>query len=239
MTAANRGIAHVIAGRNITLSFFKTKDSPPISPDDITWQFRSSFYNTVLNITEASHSRYTFHEDKLSLTISGVRPGDEGTYTLLATNVIGNGFDFIELTVFGKLPQINSFTIVFVLHISSYYTVVEPSIEEEGGDVYSHLSGETASFACTVNGVPLAGVVWLRDGLILQAHLSDRFQVTEETVPSSQYEVLEARRSNLTITDLKQRDSGTYLCKGFNGIEGPAVQSQPYHLVVTTGITIT
>jgi len=89
-----------IAGRSITIIFSISGDYPPVSPSDITWQFNSSSGTT--RIITAADSRYTFSDNRLSLTISNVSLTDEGPYRLSASNYAGNNSTTVMLTVYGE-----------------------------------------------------------------------------------------------------------------------------------------
>jgi len=90
-----------IAGRSITITFSISGDYPPVSPSDITWQFNSSS-GTTTSISTAADSRYTFSDNRLSLTISNVSLTDEGSYRLSASNHAGNNSTTVMLTVYGE-----------------------------------------------------------------------------------------------------------------------------------------
>ena len=82
---------------NTTISF-SVKAAPLVTPSDIEWLFRDSS-NEVTEIL--STERYSFSEDKLSLTISSILEEDEGQFTLIAANVLGQDQASIQLVVDG------------------------------------------------------------------------------------------------------------------------------------------
>ena len=86
-----------LIGFNTTISF-SVKAAPLVTPSDIEWLFRDSS-NEVTEIL--STERYSFSEDKLSLTISSIHEEHEGQFTLIATNVLGQDQASIQLVVDG------------------------------------------------------------------------------------------------------------------------------------------
>ena len=113
-------------------------------------------------------------------------------------------------------------------------STAESIIRDEGGTTYNLSSGENVSLSCTVDGSPVADIVWLRNGQFLQTRLNNRFQILEESVPSIRVDVLYAKRSILTIVDLTGGDSGLYSCKASNGFSSAALLQQPYQLSITS-----
>ena len=86
-----------LIGFNTTISFSVTA-APLVTPSDIEWLFRDSS-NEVTEIL--STARYSFSEDKLSLTISTILEEDEGQFTLIAANELGQDQASIQLVVDG------------------------------------------------------------------------------------------------------------------------------------------
>ena len=89
----------VLIGFNTTISF-SVRAAPLVTPSDIEWIFQNSS-NEVTEIL--STARYSFSEDKLSLTIYSIREEDEGQFTLIAANVLGQDQASIQLVVDGEL----------------------------------------------------------------------------------------------------------------------------------------
>ena len=69
-----------------------------MTPSDIEWIFQGSS-NEATEIL--STSRYVFSEDKRSLNIYNIHEEDEGQFTLIATNVLGQDQASIQLIVDG------------------------------------------------------------------------------------------------------------------------------------------
>ena len=86
-----------LIGFNITISF-SISAAPLVTPSDIEWRFRDNS-NEATQIMPTA--RYTFSEDKLSLTIYNIHEEDEGQFTLTATNDLGQDQASIQLVVDG------------------------------------------------------------------------------------------------------------------------------------------
>ena len=69
-------------------------------PSDIEWVFQDSSNKEIEILPTA---RYEFSEGKLSLTIHNIQEEDEGQFTLIATNVLGQDQASIQLVVDGQL----------------------------------------------------------------------------------------------------------------------------------------
>ena len=69
---------------------------PPILPSDITWLFNNDVY-----ISDSEH--HVFAEDRTSLTILNAQTDDRGTYTITASNIVGQSIGLeIPVDVYGK-----------------------------------------------------------------------------------------------------------------------------------------
>ena len=81
--------------RNITLVFSVSRDVPAVVPVDIKW---------FLNGTEIfPDERHVFSDSRESLSIYNLTlPFDEGEYSLVASNIIGNGTESLFLDVESK-----------------------------------------------------------------------------------------------------------------------------------------
>lgn len=86
-----------LVGFNITITF-SVSTVPFVAPRNITWIFQDNA-NKVTEILPTV--RYSFSIDKLSLTIYNIHEEDEGNFTLIAKNTIGQGQASIQLIVDG------------------------------------------------------------------------------------------------------------------------------------------
>ena len=112
-------------------------------------------------------------------------------------------------------------------------TSAEAYIQENGGIDFTRQSRESVSFTCTADGIPTPTILWLRNGTLLQASLNPRLSVSGETLSSGlRPNIAESRRSTLTISDLSERDSGSYSCRASNQVGMTAELREPYRLTV-------
>ena len=84
-----------VSTKDITLSFRISRDIPPVSEADIKWYLNGS---EVL-----PDERHEFTDSRRSLSIINLTlPYDEGEYSMIASNIIGEGTDSLFLDVEGK-----------------------------------------------------------------------------------------------------------------------------------------
>lgn len=80
---------------SVTLHFNVSQDSPKVLPMNIQWIFNGT------EIAIQNETRYTFSEDRQSLTINMLRLSDEGIYRMIASNPAGSDSDEITVNVEG------------------------------------------------------------------------------------------------------------------------------------------
>jgi len=76
------------------------------------------------------------------------------------------------------------------------------SIQESGGLNYTRESGQNISFACTASSSPLPDITWLRNGYPIQAGLSNKFQVSEQTFTEFYNPFAGTKQSIMVVSDL-------------------------------------
>ena len=86
-----------LIGFNVTISFSVTA-APLVTPSDIEWIFQDSSSEETEILPTA---RYSFSEDRLSLTIYDIHEEDEGQFTMIAMNILGQDQASIQLVVDG------------------------------------------------------------------------------------------------------------------------------------------
>ena len=101
--------------------------------------------------------------------------------------------------------------------------------------MFSRETGQSVSFNCTADGIPVPVIAWRRNGQLLLP--SARYsEVITDPSPGFRSEdqpgVLKVT-SNLTVTSLKTTDQGAYSCRADNGEGDGAVMGEPYQLTVT------
>ena len=87
-----------VVNNSISLNFTIVDDFPVVQLQSIMWRFNGTILN---NLSIPSDPRYSFSEDLLALTISGLEHSDQGTYTLTATNEAGTNSSSINLQIEG------------------------------------------------------------------------------------------------------------------------------------------
>ena len=91
-----------ISGRTVSISF-SIYGYPSVLTDAVSWRFTSSQTGSNgMDISQATDDRYTFSPDRLTLTISNSNLQDDGMYTLMAGNPVGNQSSSVTLRVVGE-----------------------------------------------------------------------------------------------------------------------------------------
>ena len=115
---------------------------------------------------------------------------------------------------------------------------VQPILQESTlPGSFSREEGESISFSCTADGIPLPSIIWIFSGTLLQTSLNPRFNLDQQLLSGEPFRtrIPQALRSNLTISNLRPSDSGNYSCRGDNGVGQPAVLMQSFRLTVNRG----
>ncbi len=101
--AVGSGTTTGILGNEITLVFEVVHAAPLVVPENITWTFEG----TQGSLTPETDSRYTFSEDRLSLTIADLKFEDDGDYKFTAVNGNGDDSTTLRLVVDGEVYKIS------------------------------------------------------------------------------------------------------------------------------------
>ena len=108
------GDRHIVAieDRTAILAFRIDDAAPPVLPAETYWRFSPSFSNdpyasdtqsiTGLS-TRTGDSLYSYSNDRLSLSISGLNQTDEGRYFLIAVNPAGEHYGHIDIIIHGEM----------------------------------------------------------------------------------------------------------------------------------------
>ncbi|XP_019852845.1 PREDICTED: uncharacterized protein LOC100634318 [Amphimedon queenslandica] len=112
---------------------------------------------------------------------------------------------------------------------------VSPQLLNTIGEERKINVGETVSFNCTADGVPVPDLVWRKDGKYIIPEANRRN--TSSSEPTDGFRIndipqVKQRTSELIITDLTVSDTGKYSCRADNGVERGVVLHIPYHLTV-------
>lgn len=89
---------------------------------------------------------------------------------------------------------------------------MEPVLRNETYSGNRTEENQISMFTCVADGIPAPTIVWLHNGSFISQ--TDRQMIVIETVPSSyRNNVPSAVRSTLTVSRLRSRDSGEYICR--------------------------
>ena len=210
-------------GNNITLSFEISNANPVVMSNSIIWSFTPAT-GSAIEINSSPH--YIFSFDRLNLTIVGVTVGDQGSYSMRATNPAGSFSASVSLTVYGKHV---SFTLKTA---QCFFFAVGAYIEQVGTTNLTVNVGETVSLECRADGLPIPFVVWLKnDRLVLNSQ--DKIQIqTNRTSRGLRTILNDSVSSVLTIMNLSPSDSGVYKCRAANTFN---ITELSYSLTVLSG----
>ena len=89
-----------VYGRNLTLEVGVSGDVPEVTPSGITWRFKPLGDDTTMDILE--DEGHVFSDDRWSLYFNNLTFSDEGSYTIMASNVVGRANITIDLDVESK-----------------------------------------------------------------------------------------------------------------------------------------
>ena len=97
-TTASTAIIHKLLGTSATLGFAIESASPAVQISGIVWYLEKDD-GIVQTLACNSTGHHYFSSDLLSLTIHPLEEGDEGWYTLTASNEAGSGNSSIYLNI--------------------------------------------------------------------------------------------------------------------------------------------
>lgn len=88
-----------LPGESVTIVFTATGN--PLNTSDLRWTQETSG-GVLINLTQEGHPpHFNFSSDRLTLTIPSLETGDNGTYTLTASNTVGSASSSVQLYVGG------------------------------------------------------------------------------------------------------------------------------------------
>ena len=99
-------------------------------------------------------------------------------------------------------------------------------------------TGDTASFTCVADGVPLPNILWLHNERLIVPAFNHRITIMPEIINSTfRPSILTAHNSTLIIDDLLFRDAGDYTCIAelnsvMSDTKARRVVSQPFTLQI-------
>lgn len=217
-----------VEGNDFKMGFSIDFDIPLVQSHNIQWHFTnlSNMTIVILENSTSISSRYVFSDNFHNLTISNVKLRDRGRYTLTATNEAGTRSSTLYLNVNGKYNSI-----MIALSTINLF-LVESKLLDQTGDYVLANTSQTHQFNCSANGIPRPNILWQRNGLLL--FNTSRVSIVEYTVheSTSTDNVLRVN-SVLTINNLRETDSGSYICLADNSFGVADALNVPYTLNVT------
>ena len=102
-------------------------------------------------------------------------------------------------------------------------------MHKTGTFVHNFVGGEI-SVNCTAYGIPLPRITWRRNGQFLATEHIKRYQLRSNGCSSHDLPGVE---SVLTITDLREKDNGSYSCSAQSGNTLPSILVTPFQLSVS------
>ena len=100
----------------------------------------------------------------------------------------------------------------------------------KSGWYISKQKGQSVSFNCTADGDPQPVIVWRKNGQLLLK--TSRITIVSSEQSNGFHSVYFPTTSVLAITDLRERDNGSYSCRIKNAVNTEAVLNTPYVLHV-------
>ncbi len=132
----------------------------------------------------------------------------------------------------------NTAKIILLIPVSLPCLLVEPELHNIPTDselIHTLVEEDNVTFECMASAIPVPKIIWVANNHLVQATLNVRMQQDEEVFRGvyQRPDVPDAIRSRLTVTMLRERDSGDYVCRADIGLGQPAVLPQPFSLNVT------
>ena len=126
---------------------------------------------------------------------------------------------------------------MYYLSLVSILYTVEPELHDISVSnlTISRVEGESVTFKCTANAIPIPRIVWIANSHLVDTFLNDRYSLREEIFEGVYHrlDVPDAICSQLNITILNERDSGDYVCRAEIDLGQPAILLQPFTLNIT------
>ena len=208
---------------------------------DIQWYFQSSV-DEIVEIFNNTN-KYILFPDRHSLTISDVQLSDVGTYGITAANVAGSNHTIVTLVVYGKLKHkliVYEYSIlpVYIYFKCTYMFIfimflVEAALQNKTGYSIEAMTGETIAFTCTADGINRPSIKWRKDGQLI-LNTTRRSIHSQNDTPGFRFlPGIQVITSLLTISDLKETDTGNYSCRADNEAKLPVSLDSPFMLIVS------
>ena len=122
------------------------------------------------------------------------------------------------------------------------YNYLFPSVEVALQNTIGYLTeseiGESVSFTCTADGINRPVITWRRDGQLILSTARLSIDSVNDIQGFRSIDGVQQITSSLTISDLRERDSGSYSCRADNEAEIPVSLDSPFVLVVSGMLSV-
>ena len=151
------------------MTFTIERSSPAVLREDIIWTFAAA--GGAETVPLESSNRSQFSPDGTSLLLTNLQDGDEGIYTVTASNPAGINYSNINLTIECKYKLI--LNTVLTLSLSLLYPSPAAPVFTVRPVDSSRLQGEAAIFNCSATSEPVHSIHWEREGVTIAYYVSN------------------------------------------------------------------
>ena len=100
------------------------------------------------------------------------------------------------------------------------------------------MTGQSISFNCTADGINRPVITWRKDGQLILSTARLNIDSVNDIQGFRSIPGIKQITSLLTISDLRERDSGSYSCRADNEAEIPVSLDSPFVLLVSGKLSV-